>query len=126
MNQRTWRGSQALRHIVPGVLVLVAALLPGCAHRARTLPDTAAVAASSGLPYGGFALGTDAQGAALIADVIAGPAALAGLAPGDRIDAVAGEKVGAARLLEILQASPPGTRLPLRVVRDGRVLPIEF
>jgi hypothetical protein len=71
-------------------------------------------------------LGADADGGALVADVIAGPAALAGLAPGDRIDAVAGEKVGAARVLEIIQASSPGTRLPMRVIRDGRVLELEL
>ncbi|MEO8158389.1 MAG: PDZ domain-containing protein [Betaproteobacteria bacterium] len=124
MNKHGWRASQALRRLVPGLLAMAVVLLPACAYRA-TLPDTAA-AASAGLPYGGFALGTDVDGGALVADVIAGPAALAGLSPGDRIDTVAGEKVGAARLLEIIQAASPGTRLPLRVVRDGRVLELEF
>lgn len=126
LNKRGWRASQALQRLVPGLLAMAVALLPACAHRAATLPDMAAAAATTGLPYGGFALGTDADGGALVADVIAGPAALAGLSPGDRIDAVAGEKVGAARFLEIIQASSPGTRLPLRVVRDGRVLELEF
>ncbi|MBC8008375.1 MAG: PDZ domain-containing protein [Prolixibacteraceae bacterium] len=79
-------------------------------------------ATPTGSPYGGFALGEDAGGGAVVIDVIAGPAALAGLLPGDRVEMVAGEKVGAARLLDMIRASSPGARLPLRVLRDGHVL----
>ncbi len=62
----------------------------------------------------------------MVLDVIAGPAALAGLMAGDRIDLVAGDKVSAARLIEIIRASSPGTKLPLKVVRNGHPLDLNF
>lgn len=73
-------------------------------------------------PYVGFVLGQTAEGDAIVVDVIAGPAALAGLRPGDRIDTLAGEKISAAQLLDRLRASTPGTRIPLHVLRDEKAL----
>lgn len=117
---------RAARLLMPGLLAACVAFLPACAHRNEVMPDAAGAVASTGSPYGGFAMGEDAYGRAVVVDVIAGPAALAGLRPGDRIDIAAGEKVGAARLLEVIRASSPGTRLPLRVSRDGRVLELNL
>ncbi len=116
------QASQAARFSLPALLAVCVTLLPACAHRNAAVADAVADAVSTGSPYGGFALGEDAAGAAVVLDVIAGPAALAGLQPGDRIEMAAGEKVGAARLLNMIRASSPGARLPLRVLRDGHSL----
>ena len=113
------------RLIVLGLIGSCLVFLPACAHRNAAGP-AAAVAAETGLPYAGFALGQSGDGGAVVLDVIAGPAALAGLVAGDRIDAAAGEKVTAVRLIEMIRASTPGTRLPLHVIRDGRQLDLDF
>ena len=116
------QASQAARFSLPALLAVCVTLLPACAHRHAAVADAAADAASTGSPYAGFALGEDAAGRAVVLDVIAGPAALAGLQPGDRIEMAAGEKVRAARLLNMIRASSPGARLPLRVLREGHAL----
>ncbi len=116
MNARPW--PRIRRLLERTLIVLCVASLAACAHRAGVAP--AASAADTGSPYAGFALGESAEGGAVVIDTLAGPAALAGLLPGDRIEMAAGEKVGAARLLEIIRASTPGTKLPLRLVRDGK------
>ena len=58
--------------------------------------------------------------------MIAGPAVLAGLLPGDKIEFAAGEKASAASLLDMIRGSHPGTRLPLHVIRDGRSLDLDL
>ena len=108
------------------LLGLCVALLSACAHRTVGKQEPAVSAAGAGIPYAGFAVGENPAGGAVVIDTIAGPAALAGLLPGDRIDAVAGKPVGAARLLEIIRSSTPGTRLPLRVIRDTQVLKLDL
>ena len=122
------RGPRTARWWAQCALALCIALLPACAHRKPAAegapPPSPGAQADS--PYAGFALGEDMHGHAVVLDVIAGPAALAGLKPGDTIDSVAGEKRGAAQLLELIRASAPGTRVPLRVVRDGRVLAVSL
>lgn len=112
--------------VYAGIACNMRCLVAGVAHRNAVVPEAAGAAASTGSPYAGFALGTDADGGAVVVDVIAGPAALAGLLPGDNIDVAAGEKVGVARLLEIVRTSSPGTRLPLRVIREGQVLELNL
>ena len=79
------------RLIVLGLIGSCLVFLPACAHRNAAGP-AAAVAAETGLPYAGFALGQSGDGGAVVLDVIAGPAALAGLVAGDRIDAAAGKR----------------------------------
>jgi hypothetical protein len=96
--------------------------MAACALRRVATEAPIVSPAGSGTPYAGFAVGESPQGGAVVIDTIAGPAALAGLLPGDRIDAASGEQVGAARLLEMIRSSAPGTRLPLRVIRDTQVL----
>jgi len=108
------------------LLGLCVALLLACAHRTAGKQEPAVSAVGAGIPYAGFAVGENPAGGAVVMDTIAGPAALAGLLPGDRIDAAAGEPVGAARLLEIIWSSTPGTRLPLRVIRDTQVLELDL
>jgi hypothetical protein len=110
-----------LERILLGVCV---ALLAACAHRGAVTPSAATQIA--GAPYAGFALGESPEGGAIVIDMIAGPAAAAGFLPGDRIDAVAGEPVGAARFLEIIRSSTPGTRLPLRVIRGTQVIDLDL
>jgi len=114
-----------IRPLLERVLIVLCVIsLAACAHRGVATP--AAPAADAGSPYAGFALGQSAEGGVIVVDTLAGPAALAGLLPGDRIETVAGEKVDAARLLEIIRSSTPGTRLPLEVVRDGQNLRLEL
>ena len=102
------------------------ALLSACAQFGPGSAKAPPGPAAPGVPYAGFALGQDAEGNPFIVDVIAGPAALSGLKAGDRIEYAAGEKVNAGRLLEKIQASSPGQTLPLRVLRDGRALDVNF
>lgn len=112
-----------------GLLVLAlafVALLPGCAHRRAAVAVDEAVVAKESSPYAGFGLGQTADGGAIVLSILAGPAALAGLRPGDRIDSAGGEKVNAASLIEMIGGSAAHTRLPLRVVREGRVLDLDF
>lgn len=101
-------------------------LFPGCAHFHPGVESPPAQSSPAGVPYAGFALGQDADGNPVILDVIAGPATLSGLKAGDKIDSVAGEKMNAARLLETLHSSSPGQLLPLRVLRDGAALDVNF
>ena len=101
-------------------------LLPACAHRNAAAPAPGGAVAQSSSPYAGFALGQAADGGAIVLDVIAGPGALAGLMPGDRIETAAGEKVNAARFIEMIRNSAPRARLPLRVIRDGHGLELDF
>src|SRR5258706_15513608 len=83
--------------VYAGIACNMRCLVAGVAHRNAVVPEAAGAAASTGSPYAGFALGTDADGGAVVVvDVIARPAALAGLLPGDNIDVAAGEKVGVA------------------------------
>jgi hypothetical protein len=107
------------------VLVSCVALLPACAPRTAVMPPPHAHA-GSGVPYAGVALGDGVEGGAVVVDMLAGPAALAGLLPGDRIDVASGEKVGAARLLEMIRSSAPGARLALQVFRGGEVLALDL
>ena len=113
---------RAGRFYLPALLAICVALLPACAHRNAVVKDAPLEAAPVGTPYAGFAMGADADGNAIVVDIIAGPAALAGLQPGDKIESVDGEKVEAQRLLEIIRRSTPGKRLPMRIVRAGRVM----
>ena len=123
-NARRWLPvERLLEWLLVGLCV---ALLPACAHRTAGKQEPAVSAAGAGIPYAGFAVGENPAGGAVVIDTIAGPAALAGLLPGDRIEMAAGEKVGAARLLEIIRSSTPGARLPLKVVRDAQVLQLEL
>ncbi len=115
---------QVVRLLERFTLGLCVALLPACAHRAAVTQVPAVSAA--GVPYAGFALGESPEGGAVVIDAIAGPAAVAGLLPGDRIDSAAGKKTGAAQLLEMIRLSRPGTRLPLRVIRGTQVLGLDL
>lgn len=122
MSARPWPRIRCLLH--RALIVLCVASLAACAHRSGVAP--AAAGADTGSPYAGFALGESAGGGVIVVDTLAGPAALAGLLPGDRIERVAGEEVGASRLLEIIRSSRPGTKLPLSVVRDSRTFQLEL
>src|SRR5258706_7421026 len=112
--------------VYAGIACNMRCLVAGVAHRNAVVPEAAGAAASTGSPYAGFALGTDADGGAVVVDVIAGPAALAGLLPGDNIDVAAGEKVGVARLLEIVRTSSPRTRVPVRGICERQVLELNL
>lgn len=99
-------------------LVLVALgllLLQACAAH-RPPPDEPA----GGPPYTGLFLAETSKGGALVVDLLAGPGALAGLLPGDRILSVGEEAVDAAKLRETISASRPGSVLPLTFERGGQ------
>lgn len=120
------RRCRAARLLQLAVCAVCLGLFSACAHFSPGGATTPAKSAPQGVPYAGFSLGQDTEGNPVILDVIAGPAALAGLRPGDKVELVAGEKMDAARLLEIIHSASPGKRLPLRVLRDGRPLDIDF
>jgi hypothetical protein len=74
-------------------------------------------------PYLG--VGLEGEGAGVSAVVAGGPAARAGLRPGDRLLKVGAERVASlADLRRALGAHKPGDRLALEVQRDGKVLPL--
>jgi predicted metalloprotease with PDZ domain len=80
-------------------------------------------AALAARPYLG--LGLEGEGAGVSAVVAGGPAARAGLRPGDRLLKVGAERVESlADLRRALGAHKPGDRLTLEVQRDGKVLPL--
>ena len=101
---------------------------------AKAQPDTAAgkraddeakrLRAALGVrPYLG--LGLEGEGAGVSAVVAGGPAARAGLRPGDRLLKVGPERVASlADVRRALGAHKPGDRLALEVQRDGKVLPL--
>jgi serine protease Do len=73
------------------------------------------------------AFGLDSRKGAFVEEVVAGHAAdEAGLEHGDTIVAVDGVKVATTRdLIDTISADPPGTRVSLEVVRDGKRVPLE-
>ncbi|HVY07140.1 MAG TPA: PDZ domain-containing protein [Burkholderiales bacterium] len=108
---------------LPAWMACCAFLLGACSHAVRVAPDNVA-GVSVESAYTGFALGRDADGGAVVLDVIAGPAALAGFHPGDRIVAASGTKVDAAGLLDSMRSWMPGMRVPMRLVRDSQELDV--
>src|SRR3954463_15591431 len=78
----------AVRLLQLGVCAAGVALFSACAHFSPGGATAPAKSAPAAVPYGGFALGQDAEGNPVILDILAGPAALSGLKPGDRIDLV--------------------------------------
>ncbi len=74
-------------------------------------------------PYLG--VGLEGEGAGVSAVVAGGPAARAGLRPGDRLLKVGAEGVASLDdLRRALETHKPGDRLTLEVQRDGKVLPL--
>lgn len=113
---------ETARLLLHALSLLCVLLLCACAIGPATKAHGDAGNAPAPWPYVGFVLGQTAEGEAIVVDVIAGPAALAGLRPGDRIETMAGEKTTAAQLLDRLRASTPGTRIPLHVIREEKAL----
>ncbi len=70
-------------------------------------------------------MGLEGEGAGVSAVVAGGPAARAGLRPGDRLLKVGAEGVASLDdLRRALETHKPGDRLTLEVQRDGKVLPL--
>lgn len=108
------------------LLAATALLLSACAHRPAGLPAPPAPPGTASAPYVGFALDEAAAGGAVVAGVVAGPAALAGLRGGDRIVSVDGRPAGAESLLALVRSAAPGTRLKLAVIREQRGLDLDL
>lgn len=108
---REYGGRMRLALVVLGLL-----LLQACAtHRPPPVEP------AGGPPYTGLFLSQTSNGGALVVDLVAGPGALAGLLPGDRILAVGNVSVDAAQLRETISASRPGSVLPLTFERGGQM-----
>ena len=115
------------QRVVWRALVLGSALLTlgGCATTASTRPPAAAAAAGTaadGPPYYGLELRRAADGRAEIDTVAAGPAALAGIAPGGRILTLDGAALDVDGVAARLQQAVPGTTLTLGLERGGQPL----
>jgi 2-alkenal reductase len=93
---------------------------------ARELVDVLIVNGFVARPYLGITGQPDADGH-LVAEVVAdGPAATAGLEPGDVITAIDGEQLGRrTNLIERLFEHEPGETVTLTIERDGEELTIE-
>lgn len=66
------------------------------------------------------------RGVEVVEVVAGGPAARAGLAPGDRVLALEGTPIGSAReLVRSVAGKPPGERVTLEVLRRGRAEAVE-
>ena len=84
------------------------------------MPASLAQGSRTGQPFAGVWLGDSEQGGAVVADVVAGPAAIAGLRRGDRIVQVDRIEVDAATAYGMFESSSPGDRLALVVMRDNQ------
>lgn len=73
-----------------------------------------------GEPYIGVSVSNAVAGGVRADTVLAGPAAVAGLAAGDRITHIRGEPADAARFVAIVGDAAPGTTLQLSVQRDAQ------
>jgi hypothetical protein len=93
---------------------------PGAPAAAEAKRLRAALAAR---PYLG--VGLEGEGTGVSAIAAGGPAARAGLRPGDRLLKVGAERVESlGDLRRVVAAHKPGDRLALEVQRDGKVLPL--
>jgi serine protease Do len=97
-------------------------VLPQLRERGRVIRGYLGVAAAPVTPDVAREMRLPAARGALVAEVPAGgPAARAGIAPGDVITGVAKEEINGPRdLTRRVAATPPGTKVTLRVVREGR------
>ena len=72
-------------------------------------------------------LGVDREGALVLGVGDGGPAAVAGVQPGDVVLQAGGERIRSTEdVLGVLRQSSPGDRLPVTVLRDGREQQLEI
>jgi len=111
-------------------LILVAVfvlLLAACASPQKLPPaDSLSGEWDHGLPFAGLWMETAEQGGTLVLGIVAGPAAIAGVLPGDRILRIDGIEVDAPRMRSKIAASSPGTRLLLHLMRGDTPMQIEL
>jgi hypothetical protein len=129
------RGSAGVLGLIgrmrPAVMIGALALGAACANPARlplsAQPPAQTVALPAGsTPFAGLWLGDAEGGGVEVLGMVAGPAALAGLMQGDRIQRIGEREVDAARARAIIDASAPGARLLLQVVRGATPLQVEL
>jgi hypothetical protein len=82
--------------------------------------------AGAGIPFAGLWLEDADAGGAVVTGTVAGPAAIAGLTPGDRILRVGGIEADALGVQAVIGASRPGDRLQLQVQRGDTPMQIEL
>ncbi|MFN0038987.1 MAG: PDZ domain-containing protein [Burkholderiales bacterium] len=111
--------------------LLLAAVLTACVSRSvssvqlsHASPDPLSTPLALKMSFAGLILENAKEGGALVTNLVAGPAAVAGVRRGDRILRIGDETVDAARARQIILATAPGTRLVLHILREARALQI--
>ena len=91
-------------------------------HRPYLPPDTQPPEPTLKTSFVGLVLENAQEGGALVIDVVAGPAAVAGLRRGDRILRIGDVAVDAAQARQIILETPTGSALQLHILREARAL----
>lgn len=90
-------------------------------------PDAVALARPDlARPFVGLWLSDAKDGGALVDGLQAGPGAAAGVLPGDRILRIGEVEVNAQRVLALMSAASPGTRMRLHILRGDKPLQIDL
>ena len=77
-------------------------------------------------PFVGLRLSDAKDGGVLVDGLQPGPGAAAGVLPGDRILRIGEVEVDAQRVLALISAASPGTRMRLQILREAKALQIDL
>ena len=116
-----------------GLQLMAVILVAACARQPQIPPvknqpsaeGEKTIGARTGTPFVGLDLKAHRNSGAVIRRLVAGPAAIAGVALYDRIIQIGGQRVTAAQARAVIEASIPGEVLRFHILRDGATLEID-